>query len=87
VYRTVLILHLFKPGVTNLLDIAGHFVSYRCVSGPHNFLVMLWNLLNTKKVVGVSRVHVSRVKKLFMFRMLRWPHKILLRAACSSPLV
>jgi len=30
-----------KPGVTNLFAIAGHFVSYRWVSGPHNFLVIL----------------------------------------------
>jgi len=29
-----------KPGVTNLFAIAGHFVSYRWVSGPHNFLVI-----------------------------------------------
>jgi len=39
---------LFRPGVTNLFAIAGHFVSY---SGPHNFLVILWNLLKTKKLV------------------------------------
>ena len=34
-----------------LFAIAGHFVSYRWVSGPHNFLVILWNLLMTKKIV------------------------------------
>jgi len=26
--------------VTNVFAIAGHFVSYRWVSGPHNFLVI-----------------------------------------------
>ena len=36
--------------MTNLFAIAGHFVSYRWVSGPHNFLVILWNLLKTKKL-------------------------------------
>ena len=41
----------FKARVTNLFAIAGHFVSYRWVSGPHNFLVILWNLLKTKKIV------------------------------------
>ena len=35
----------FRAGVTNLFGIAGHFVSYRWVIGPHNFLVILWNLL------------------------------------------
>jgi len=39
-----------SPGLTNLFAIAGHFVSYRWVTGPHNFLVMLWNLLKTKKL-------------------------------------
>jgi len=39
-----------KPGVTNLFAIACHFVSYCWVSGPHNFLVILWNLLKTKKL-------------------------------------
>ena len=37
--------------MTNLFVIAGHFVSYRWVSGPHNFLFILWNLLKTKKIV------------------------------------
>jgi len=32
---------LYSPGMTNLFAIAGHFVSYRSVIGPHNFLVML----------------------------------------------
>jgi len=36
---------LYETGVTNLYAIAGHFVSYRWVIGPHNFLVILWNLL------------------------------------------
>jgi len=36
------------PGVKNLFAIAGHFVSYRCISGPHKFLVILWNLLKRK---------------------------------------
>jgi len=40
----------FQPGVTNLFASAGHFVSYRWVSGPHNFLVILWNLLKRKKL-------------------------------------
>jgi len=31
---------VFRPGVTNLFAIAGHFVSYRWVSGPHNFVVI-----------------------------------------------
>ena len=34
-----------RSGVTNLFAIAGHFVSYRWEIGPHNFLVILWNLL------------------------------------------
>jgi len=29
-----------RTGVTNLFAVAGHFVSYRRVSGPHNFLVI-----------------------------------------------
>jgi len=40
-----------KAGVTNLFAIAGYFVSYRWVSGPHKFLVILWNVLKTKKSV------------------------------------
>ena len=40
-----------RAGATNLFAIAGHFVSYCWVSGPHNFLVILWNLLKTKKFV------------------------------------
>jgi len=40
-----------RSGVTNLLAIAGHFVSYHWVSGPHNFLVILLNLLKTKQIV------------------------------------
>ena len=40
-----------RPGVTNLFAITAHFVTYRWVSGPHNFLVILWNLLKTNKIV------------------------------------
>jgi len=29
--------------MTNLFDIADHFVSYRWVSGPHNFLLRFTN--------------------------------------------
>ena len=37
--------HSFRPGVTNLLTIAGHFVRYHEVRGPHNFLVILnWSI-------------------------------------------
>ena len=36
---------LYRTGVTNLFAIACHFVSYCWVIGPHNFLVILWNLL------------------------------------------
>jgi len=46
---TTNMLDVVRSGVTNLFAIAGHFVSYRWVSGPHNFLVILWNLLKTKK--------------------------------------
>jgi len=35
----------------NLFAIADHFVSYRWVIGPHNFFVIVWNLLKTKKIV------------------------------------
>ena len=45
--------------MTNLFAIAGHFVSYRWVSGPQNFLVILWNLLNTKKVVHQQKQNKS----------------------------
>jgi len=41
----------FIGGVKNLFAIAGHFVSYRWVSGRHKFLVILWNLLKAKKIV------------------------------------
>ena len=43
--------YLPRPRVKNLFAIAGHFVSYRWVSGPRNFLVILWNLLKSKKIV------------------------------------
>ena len=65
-----------SAGMTNLFATVGHFVSYCWVSGPHNFLVILWNLLKTKQIV-----HVSPVKKLSMFRMLCGPH---VRHLCSS---
>jgi len=42
--------------VTKLFAIAGHFVSYRWLSGPHNFLVILRNLLKTKKRSGSKKV-------------------------------
>jgi len=35
----------------NLFAITDHFVSYCSASGLHNFLVILWNLLKTKKIV------------------------------------
>ena len=54
---------LFRPGVTNLFTIAGHFVSYRWVSEPHNFLVILWNLLKTKKMF------INRNKQAFKSRL------------------
>jgi len=57
----------FIPGVTNLFAIAGHFVSYRWVSGPHNFLVILWNLLKTKKIVHQQKQTTEE-------SMLRGPH-------------
>jgi len=45
-----------RSGVTNLFAIAGHFVSYRWVSGPDNSLVILWNLLkNEKKRLEASK--------------------------------
>jgi len=37
--------YFLRSGVTNLLAIAGHFASCRWVIGPHNFLVIPWNLL------------------------------------------
>jgi len=49
----------FRPGVTNLFGIAGHFVSYRWVSGPHNFFVIPWSLLKTKKIVHIYPVVIA----------------------------
>jgi len=51
--------------VTNLFAIAGHFVRYRGVSGPHNFLVILWNrkklFINRNKQQDCwSRLNASR---------------------------
>jgi len=78
-------------GVTNLFAIVGHFVSYCWVSGPHNFLVILWNLLKTKTIVHQqkqttnesnncwSRLNASRgARNSFVGDM---------RTACSSPLI
>jgi len=53
-----------RPGVTNLFAIAGHFVSYRWVSGPHNFLVIQYyetcqNRKGKKRVKESSRLLVS----------------------------
>jgi len=52
-----------KSGVTNLFAIAGHFVSYRWVSGPQNFLVILWNLLKTNKIVHQPKQATSESNK------------------------
>jgi len=49
-----------KAGVTKLIAIAGHFVSYRWVSGPHNFLVILWNLLKMKKNCSSTETNNKR---------------------------
>ena len=74
-----------SAGVTNLFAIAGHFVSYHWVSGPHNFLVILWNLFKTKKIVHQqkqtakkvqdcwSRQNASRAVKLFCGPHVRHP--------------
>jgi len=78
-------LPLFKAGETNLFAIAGHFVSYCWVSGAHNFLVILWNLLKTKKLVHQQKQ--TKVITAGLAWMLRGPYKILLWAACSSPLI
>ena len=52
---------LSKPGVTNLFAIADHFVSYCWVSGLHNSLVILWNLLNMKNIVHQQKQTVSPI--------------------------
>jgi len=81
------IFHCTKTGATNLFAIAGHFVSYRCVSGPHNFLCIPWNLLKTKKIVHQRKQTTNESNKKFKTAGLAWilrgPHEILLRAACS----
>ena len=84
-------------GVTNLFAIAGHFVSYRWVSRPLNFLIILRSLLKTKKIVHQQKQITNESNKKFktagLAWMLRGPHEILLRAtcspraACSSPLL
>jgi len=66
----------FQPGVTNLFAIVGHFVSYRWVSGPHNFVVILWNLLKRKKLF----INRSKSKK---FQDC-WSHLNASRAARNS---
>jgi len=64
---------------------AGHFVSYHWVSGPHNILVILRNLLKTKKIVHQQKQKTNESNKKFktadLAWMLRRPHEILLRAA------
>jgi len=82
IYTTFTIIS--RAGVTNLFAIAGHFVSYRWVSGPNNFLVILWNLLKTKKIVHQQKQTTNESDKKFktagLAWMLRGPHEILLRA-------
>ena len=75
---------LTRSGVRNLFAIAGHFVSCRWVSGPHNCLVILRNLSKAKKKTCPSTETNNKTAGLAW--MLRGPHEILLRAACSSPL-
>ena len=60
-------------GVTNLFAIAGHFVSYLWVSGPHNFLVILWNLLKTKKIVHQQKQTNAGRTKFFCGPHVRHP--------------
>ena len=73
-----------RAGVTNLFAIAGRFVSYRWVSGPHNFLVILWNLLKTKKIAHQQKQTTNESDKKFktagLAWMLRGPQEIILRA-------
>ena len=59
-------------GVTNLFAIAGHFVSYRWLSGPHNFLVILRNLLKTKKIVHQQKQTTNESNKKFKTAGLAW---------------
>jgi len=65
---------------------AGHFVSYRWVSGPHNVLVILWNLLKTKKNVHQQKQTGNEVQDCWSRLNASLSHEILLLAACSSPL-
>jgi len=52
---------LTRSGVRNLFAIAGHFVSCRWVSGPHNCLVILRNLLKTKKKLVHQQKQTTRL--------------------------
>jgi len=72
----------YKAEVTNLFAIAGHFVSYRWVIGPHNYLVILWKLLvqdcwsrlNAKVQDCWSRLNASRAaRNSFVGRMFVTP--------------
>jgi len=69
-----LVLCSSKPGVTNLFAIPGHFVSCHWVSGPHNFVVILWNLLKRKKLEAGEAKFTTAGLVLNASR-----------AACSSP--
>jgi len=67
-----------NAGMTNLFAIAGHFVSYRWVSGPHNFLVILWYLFKNEKIVHQQKQTTNESNKKFktagLAWMLRRPH-------------
>ena len=63
--------------MTNRFAIAGHFVSYRWISGPHNFSVILWNLLKTKKIVHQQKQTANEVQD-------RWSRLNASRAAPNS---
>jgi len=80
-----------RVGVMKLFAVAGHFVSYRWVSGLHNFFVILRNLLKTKKIVHQQKQTTNEINKKFktagLARIFRGPHEIILRAACLSPLI
>jgi len=53
---------VIRAGVTNLFVFAGHFVSYHWGSGSHNFLVILWNLLKTKKKFHQQKQTTKKVQ-------------------------
>jgi len=71
---------LSKTGVTNLLVIVGHFVSYRWVSGPHNFLVILLNLSKTRKIV----LRIAKIRSGSKKVQDCWSHLNASRAARNS---